>query len=84
MHIILLALFLQAAPPQPTPELTNIEQIAVTAIIQNFQQNLAKANEDIKKSHPGYQLDNQNPMKLAPISAQPTQAQQPAKAPDKK
>jgi hypothetical protein len=82
MHSILLALFLfQAAPPQ---QLSTTEQIALSTVVQNFQKAIGEISEDVKKNHPGYQL-NTNTLRLEPIPVNPpAQAQQPAKAPAKK
>jgi len=81
MHLFLLALMLQSAPAQP--QLTQTESIALQAIVDNFKKEISAVNEDVKKSHPGYQLDG-NTLHLVPISAGPTQGQQPAKEPAKK
>jgi hypothetical protein len=70
---VFLALSIGAAAQQPTPptnqqQLSHTEQLALQALVSQFQQQLSLIAEDIAKSHPGYTLNPQT-LKLEPIKA---------------
>ena len=59
--------------PPNRAELTHTEQVAIQALVQQFQQQLALIAEDVKHDHPGYQLNPQT------LQLQPMPVQAPAK-----
>ena len=55
--------------PRAEPQLSHTEQLAIQALVQQFQQQLALIGEDVKRDHPGYQLNPQT-LQLQPIPVQ--------------
>jgi len=72
LAILLLLSVTAVAQEKPVlPALTNTEKIAIQAVQQQAARALAEINEDVKRNHPGYELDPKT-LALVPVPKQAT------------